>query len=139
MCYVRNLRNINLFAPQPGYPSNPTGKTGDRGDRTEFSVLESYVLLCSNSRARDLFETLGPSPQKSTCSFAYPFGGNRGFRALCQAIGSQCERGDPHAQTSSIGTPLLLRDHLVVTTPIQKISLTFSSFMAFVRLRGIPS
>ena len=37
--------------------------------------------------ARDIFGTLQPSPEKTTCSFPYRFRGNPGIRALCQAYG----------------------------------------------------
>ena len=39
------------------------------------------------SKARDIFGTLRPSPENTTCSFPYRFRGNPGTRALYQAIG----------------------------------------------------
>ena len=38
------------------------------------------------SRARDIFETPGPSPQKTTGSFSYQFRGSSGISALYQGL-----------------------------------------------------
>ena len=38
------------------------------------------------SRARDIFETLGPSSKKTTCSFSYRFRGRSGNSALYQGL-----------------------------------------------------
>ena len=38
------------------------------------------------SRARDIFETPRPSPQKTTCSFSYRFRGSSGISALYQGL-----------------------------------------------------
>ena len=76
------------------------------------------VQVWGCSRARDIFETPGPSPQKTTCFFSYRFRGSSGISALYQGlrvptVGSICDRANPTQDPKSlIFKKVLLRWHV---------------------------
>ena len=80
------VQRRNSWTSPKSIGEGASGLLGWRPGSLENVSRSRTVQVWGCSRARDIFETHGPSPQKTTCSFSYRFRGSSGITALYQGL-----------------------------------------------------